>query len=277
MYRSVKVIRQMEGRWRRYALELFGDCSQNSLRGCAGVSFVDQSRISDCYAELQRVSIKVMYLDEPNHNLAERCGPAAVRVSAYRCSIVPHGIQWGGPDQCEHFKDLKLMPGCGARGERIDCRKGSLLRSALDFLDRIGSEIRRRNIRDRICLPRAWGAYRASHVGRLAGEGPEFEEACEVTGLRGRELIRQTMRRFEGLYLVPADWVGTDLGNATTVFAEMAGFPRFQVVRIEDPRTDLLGYEGASHFDLYHSRFRRRPTNLYGLHGAGDNCRKHKV
>jgi hypothetical protein len=198
----------------------------------------------------------VMYLDNARSLNPKKSCTSALRLAGYRASVVEHGLQWGGPENSVFFKDLKLMPGCGANGERIDCRNGNLLSVAMNLREQVANEIQRRNIQPAVRLPRAWAAFRAGAARRVPGEGPEFEQACCKAGSGEYELIHQTMRRFEGLRLIPVDWVGAELRNAMTVFVESASFPRLQVVRIEDPQTDLMGYEGANSFDFYHSRYR---------------------
>lgn len=257
MRSTLSTARQMEYRWRRHALAICEEGGRNALHGFAGINFVDLSKVCAPYVELHSLRILVMYLENARPDDRDAFCVSALRLSGYRASVVPHGVQWGGQDNSEIFKNLKLMPGCGARRERIDCRRGNLLRVSMDFRSHIVNAIRRRNTQLAVQLPRAWAAFRAADARRILGEGPEFEQACREAELGGRAMIDQTMRRFEGLRLAPLDWVGSELRNATTVFVETASSPTLQVVRIDDPQTELVGYVGANSFDFYHSRFRR--------------------
>jgi hypothetical protein len=64
------------------------------------------------------------------------------------------------------------------------------------------------------------------------------------------------------------DWVTSQLEHATAIFAELRPSLRRQTCRIEGVPDGLIGYQGASMFDFYSSRYRnvRRDdtTSSYG-------------
>jgi hypothetical protein len=53
------------------------------------------------------------------------------------------------------------------------------------------------------------------------------------------------------------DWVSDQLGHARAVFAELTPSLQLQTCRIGRLPDGLIGYQGASTFDFYHSRHRR--------------------
>jgi hypothetical protein len=71
-------------------------------------------------------------------------------------------------------------------------------------------------------------------------------------------MFRKFERLQDGLRLYPLDWVSYRLEEALGVFAEMEGLPARQVFSLENFPAGLIGYQGATAFDFYQSRF--RPT-----------------
>lgn len=160
----------MECRWLRQAQSLCRAGEQNGLHGFAGIKFIDLSRVYAPYIELQALRILVMYLDGARSDDRLTSHSTALRLARYRASVVPHGLQWGGRENSELFKDLKLMPGCGVSGERIDCRNGNLLSAAMNLRELVLHVIQRQEARPAVRLPRAWAAFRTSASRQVSGE-----------------------------------------------------------------------------------------------------------
>jgi hypothetical protein len=104
----------------------------------------------------------------------------------------------------------------------------------------------------------------------LQGDGPEFEQACRRQGREAHELFRESARSIHGLTAYPSDWVSDQLGYATAIFAEVTPSIRSQICRVGNLREGLIGFQGASAFDFYNSRFQtrvsgRRPLRRDGL------------
>lgn len=161
------------------------------------------------------------------------------------------------------FKDLTLYPRYDARGQRLGLENGNTLRWALELDRSLTWAARPPAVRSGpVRLPRLWAGYRTSCVPELYGGGPEFEFECSQYGLTEEMVFRKSERQFEDLTLYPLEWVSHQLDLAVTVFAEMRGFQRRQVFCIERFPHDLIGYQGASEFDFYHSRYRRYPIEM---------------
>ena len=62
---------------------------------------------------------------------------------------------------------------------------------------------------------------------------------------------------FQGLKLFPVDLVRSELKRATAVFADITRFRQPRVFRINALPKALIGCNGATTFDFYHSQFRR--------------------
>jgi hypothetical protein len=105
-------------------------------------------------------------------------------------------------------------------------------------------------------LPRVWAGFHQNQVRNLLGEGPEFEETCRQCRLSAAVLFQRTARRVFGLVLFPMDWVTSQLEQAATIFAELRPSLRRQTCRIAGVPDGLIGYQGASAFDFYNSRYR---------------------
>lgn len=256
--KHIQEMRRLEHRWRKRAMGCWSPDRCGINHGLAAVQFIDNSRLDAPYVELHSLMVLAMYAD---HSVVDDSPSdySALRVGGYRASRVPHGVQWGGVANAVLFKDFRLMPGCGARQQRLDCRKLDLLRRAITLSDLLVFGIQQpRLVRRNIELPMLWAAFRAGVAKKLVGSGPEFEQACNKVSANPQEVLHGACRRFDGLHLYPHDWFDSELEEATTVFAEIAGFPITQVFRCKTPSRDLTGYNGASEFDFYHSGFRRQ-------------------
>jgi hypothetical protein len=114
-------------------------------------------------------------------------------------------------------------------------------------------------------LPRLWAGFRFGDTHGLRGDGPEFEQACLRQELTTAAVFSGAMRYFDGLTLYPLEWVSGQLLRTTAVFAEVTPSLRRQTCRIEGMPDGLIGYQGASAFDFYNSRYRnaRRDDTTY--------------
>ena len=72
-------------------------------------------------------------------------------------------------------------------------------------------------------------------------------------------LFRDSVRHIDGLTAYPMDWVSGQLRFATAIFAEVTPSLQRQVCRIGNLPEGLIGFQGASAFDFYNSRFRGLP------------------
>ena len=198
----------------------------------------------------------VLVFDDESHKYDR----ALLRLCCYDVSRVPHGVQWGGADNCRLFKDLTLVPKQNARGPRLDISKHELLALALK-LDRRLSRAARHPAAPwpSLRLPRLWAGFRASHANGLRGEGPEFERARRQQSATPIELLHGAARQIDGLVAYPLDWVSGRIECAVAVFAELTLGVRRQVCRIDSFPEGFIGFQGASAFDFYNSRFRSLP------------------
>jgi hypothetical protein len=181
----------------------------------------------------------------------------AIRVIGCRGKRIDHGVQWGGLECCEIYKDLGLSPLPRARGLRIDLADTQLLHLALRLHHRIDQALRfqpslaRRQLR----LPRLWAGYKARDAQGITGSGPEFEGLCQKFAMAPAAMFKKFEREHFGLRLYPMEWTSHCLDQAKAVFAELTGFPQRQAFGVSG-ESDLLGYVGAAAFDFFSSRFR---------------------
>jgi hypothetical protein len=235
-------------------------------RGFVAASFIDQSNSKSAFIELEKLLVVLLYEDEVCGRCKSRQKRVPLRLAAYGASRVPHGIQWGGAANCRFFKDLMLTPRLRARGQRIDRSKVELLSLALKLNYRLGRAARHPAAPWRaLRLPRVWAGFRQHDAGSLLGDGPEFDDACRQSGLSANALFQSAARRIFGLVLFPMNWVSNQFERAVAVFAEVTPSLRRQTYRIEGIPDSLIGYQGASAFDFYNSRYRngRREDTIF--------------
>jgi hypothetical protein len=106
-------------------------------------------------------------------------------------------------------------------------------------------------------LPRLWAGFHRDAAQDLRGEGPEFEAECRLGSASANDLLQGAARHKFGLLLVPMDWVSSQIEMAKAVFAEVRPSLRQQVCRIGRLPEGLIGYQGASEYDFWNSKFRR--------------------
>lgn len=226
--------------------------------GLAAISFADRSKLHAPFTEIGSVHIFVMYEDAvraPDGTLSSR---TPLRFGAYRASRVPHGVAWGGVANSALFKNVALSPQPQARGQRLDVDNAELLQIALDLDVLLWRASRHPGLRrPKLRLPRLWAGFRTRDSVALKGEGPEFERQCKLCNTPSEILFERTLRCVDGLTLCPLDWVSGKLNRSVAIFAQTQGMPKRQVAPVGQPPDGLMGFQGASVFDFYNSRFRR--------------------
>jgi hypothetical protein len=238
--------------WRRQLSTHFDPRKVAARAGFTALTFVDQANTSSLYVDTNDLLIVLVYEDK-----SRRDDRGPLRLSAYHVGRVPHGVKWGGAENSRLHKDLTLAPKRGAHGLRVDSNKHDLLALALKLDRRLSRAARHpaapwRELR----LPRLWAAFRGRHVGRLRGQGPEFELASRQQDRAASAVFCESARSIDGLTAYPLDWVSSQLESATAMFAEVTPSMQRQVCRIGDLPQGLIGFQGASEYDFYNSRFR---------------------
>jgi hypothetical protein len=165
---------------------------------------------------------------------------------------------WGGAANNRIFKNLTLRPRAESRGERLDTNQSSLIELALRLDHRIAQGTQFGTRHQKFRLPRLWAGFRQADASRLQGEGPELDELCTKFDLSREAMLRKFKREWDGLCLVPLDWVSGQLSFSVAVFAEMERMPKRQLLDITDWPGSLSGISGASAFDLFESPYRHQ-------------------
>jgi len=223
-------------------------------RPVAAVGYLAHGPVIQGLIEIEKLTIVLLY-DEPTDN-----GRLALRLAGYSASRVPWGIRFGGPEQCRFFKDLSLQPVPQARGYRLDLGSTELLSLGLTLeseLDR-HRRYRQRAMREQIRLPKLWAGFRAVDAAGIAGDGPELADYARRTGTSPAKLMDRLRHIHFGLVLYPLAWVSHHWRQAVAIFADLVRFPRRQVLSLPQLPGNLVGYQGATEFDFYRSRFRRQ-------------------
>jgi hypothetical protein len=252
---------ELRRQWRQQILAHCNSRHVAARKGFVAMAFVDQANTSSRFVDINKLLVVVLYEGD-----AHRSEHRSLRLSGYKVSRVPDGVQWGGADNCRLYKDLALAPLYGARGQRLDHSKHELLALALK-LDRRLSRAACHPAAPwpGLRLPRLWAGFRTRHVETLRGEGPEFERACRERCKTTSEVFCESAREIISLKAYPLDWVSDQLDSAVAIFAEPTPSLRRQVCRIGSLPEGLIGFHGAGAYDFYNSRFRnwacgRRPS-----------------
>ncbi len=146
---------------------------------------------------------------------------------------------------------MLLQPVPGGQGYRIDLADEELLRSALALDRQLDRDARfGRDVRNRPFLPKLWGGFRAEDTHTITGDGPELAAYARRTGRSPQRLLQHLRRERLGLAIYPLGWVSHLWEKAAAVFADLDGFPRRQVFRLENLPDDLAGFHGAAEFDF---------------------------
>jgi hypothetical protein len=222
-------------------------------RPLAALGYLANGPVIDGLIEVEKLCI-VILCDE-----LVRPGHCALRLAGYSASRVPWGVRFGGPENCRFFKDLRLQPVPGGRGYRLDLASTELLQLGLALereLDRC-IRYRQRPVREQLCLPKLWAGFQGADAAGITGSGPELEAYAARTGRSPQHLLGHLRRDCFGLALYPLAWVSHHWQQAAAVFADLERFPKRQVFRLQHMPDDLVGYQDATEFDFWKSRFRR--------------------
>jgi hypothetical protein len=143
-------------------------------------------------------------------------------------------------------------------GQRLDCGQTQMVDLAAKMDRRLARAGRHPGAPwPELRLPRVWAGFRSRNVHELRGDGPEFELACRDAKAASAVIFQGSTRMVSGLALHPLEWVSSKVDQAVAVYAELTPSWRRQVFRIENGLNSLVGYQGASEFDFYHSRYRK--------------------
>lgn len=237
-------------RWRSFFG--VGATCPRAPRRVAGLGYVVHGPAPDGLVEVEKVVLAVLY-DERLRN------HTALRLAGFSGCRVPWGVQWGGPAECCFFKDLRLQPIPGARGLRLDTNSVDLLRLGLELEEHIRQTCQDglRSSQGHPQLPNLWAGFRPSEVKTISGQGPELTQYCRKTGQSAGSLMARLRREYFGLALYPLAWVSHHWRRFAAVFADLDGFPAYQVFPLRRFPDDLVGFQGAAEYDFFHSRFRR--------------------
>ena len=182
--------------------------------------------------------------------------PAAIPVAGFAGRIVPWGVEWGGPELNVFEKDIALPAQPGGPGRHFDSTRPRLLRHAAELHRSLQS---RRSWASRsLRLPKLWAAFGQDVTRDLYGDGPELAKLSRQLEIRADTLFSGAQRQREDLALFPLDWVSHHWQQVSRVFVDLSSFPKRQLLRLPNGISDLHGYRGAVHFDLFSSRFTPR-------------------
>jgi hypothetical protein len=222
-------------------------------RPLAALGYLAHSPVVNGLIEIDRLLLVTLY-DEPSPQ-----GTPALRLAGFSASRIPWGIRWGGPGQCRFLKDLLLQPVPQARGRRLDLEATKLLQLGLQLDRQLHGHARYPSLpkRRRLRLPCLWAGFQVTDATEVTGDGPELAAYSQRTGKSGDRLLRDIRREHGGLALYPLAWVSHHWQQAVTIFADLQRFPKWQVFSLRRLPENLVGYDGAAEFDLFHSPFQR--------------------
>lgn len=246
-------------RWRR---QLGRHARRNALpRPLAALGYMSNGAVVDGLVEIENLILVVLY-DEMQDS-----GRLSVTVGGYSGSRIPWGAQWGGPEHSLFLKNLLLRPRPQARGRCLDASRTQLLELSLQLDRQVDRYTRYLRLPKRraFVLPRLWAGFKACQLAGVTADGPELMSAAQRSGQSPEELLQLARRDYEGLALLPLEWTSHCWERMTAVFADLCDFPRRQVAPLENLPDDLQGFQAATQFDFYNSRFRTvsrdvRPT-----------------
>jgi hypothetical protein len=223
-------------------------------RPLAALGYRANGPVIDGLVEVENLDIILLY------DVQLRPGHCALRLAGYSGSRIPWGVRFGGPENCLYHKDLRLQPVPGGRGYRLDLADDDLLTLGLGLereLDRCARYCQQR-VREHVCLPKFWAAFRPADTRNITGDGPELAAYAARTGRSPQHLLQHLRRDQFGLAMYPLGWVSHLWEMAVAVFADLSGVPRRQVFRLHHAPDDLVGFRGACEYDFYHGQ--ARPT-----------------
>jgi hypothetical protein len=230
--------------WRKRLGKRRHRCTQP--RPLAAMGYLANGPVLDGLIEVENLHI-VLLCDKQL-----RPGHCALRLAGFSGSRIPWGVRFGGPENCQFFKDLLLQPVLKAWGYRFDLADEKLLTLALRLereLDRCARFCQQR-VRDRVCLPKLWAGFRPQDAASITGDGPELAAYATKTGKSPQRLLKRLCREHGGLILHPLAWVSHHWQQAAAIFADLERFPRRQVFHLRHLPDDLAGFRGAAEFDF---------------------------
>jgi hypothetical protein len=126
-------------------------------RPLAALGYLANGPVIDGLIEIENLRIVILSDEEirPGHH--------ALRLAGYSGSGIPWGVRFGGPENCQFRKDLRLQPVPGGRGYRLDLANEELLTLSLGLerqLERCARSCQRQ-VREQPVLPKLW-AVRSS-------------------------------------------------------------------------------------------------------------------
>jgi len=228
---------ELRRRWRTQIARRLLNPRQRPPRRIGALGYLVEGARNGHFVELSRLTIVVV------HDHLLDLDRTVVRVSGYRATLGSHQVHWGGAENHRLLKDLTLVPKPFAKGLRIDSRNTGLLQLALRLDHRIQQALHheQRISRTQLMLPRLWAGYKPSTADQLAGEGEELEALCQKFGLTRAALLAKFRSAQDGLVLLPAAWVASDLHRAMALFAELSSLPARQAFLMDEPSAVLRG------------------------------------
>jgi hypothetical protein len=230
--------------------------SHHQPRPWGALGYLANGPVIEHLIEIEKLILVVLY-DEPFGH-----GQQALRLAGYSGKLTSQGVQWGGPERCHFFKDLRLQPVRDGRGLRLDVASGDLIRLGLALDRTVECHARHRLAAQRpLRLPPLWAGFRPADAASVVGEGPECAAACEQLQISPAQLLNEYRREHFGLVLYPLVLVPQHSQQAVAVFADLDRYPLRHAFRLSRPSDELTGSHGPANFDLFNSRFRPRPPS----------------
>lgn len=178
-------------------------------------------------------------------------------VTAFSCSLAPWGVRIGGVGQCRFQKDLNLAPSSLAKGRRFSLARPDALRLALDLDRSIDKTLRIPHLPRlrQLRWPTLWAAFQPPVAVELEGDGPELEQVAHRSGRSPEIVFRASNRVLRGREAFPLEFVSHAWRRMSSVFVDLDGLPRRQMIAIDSDAKNLCGHAGAIEFDLLNTRF----------------------
>lgn len=219
-------------------------------RPLAALGYLVNGPVIDGLIEVEKLHL-VLLCDEQL-----RPGHCALRLAGYSGSRVPWGVRFGGPENCQFYKDLLLQPVPSGRAYRLDLADEDLLALGLGLERELDRCVRfcQQRVREHVCLPKLWAGFQPDDAASITGDGPELAAYAARTGRSPQHLLQHLRRDQFGLAIYPLGWVSHLWEKAVAVFADVDGVPRWQVFRLHHAPDDLVGFHGACEYDFYHGQ-----------------------
>lgn len=215
-------------------------------RRAAALGYLVHGPVENGLIEVGKLTLVVLYACQV------RPWQRALRLAGFSGKPVPHGVRWGGRDQCRFAKDLLLQPVPDGSGLRLNLANPELLTLGLRLHGELSRAVRHDRVREEVQLPKLWAAFDPATASSIVGSGPELAAYSQRTGRSPQDLLRRLRLDHFGSALYPLSWTSHAWDQAVTVFADLERFPSRQVFRVEKLPEDLIGFSDASEFDLSH-------------------------